>query len=428
VAVAVARPGHRDVSGVISVDTVWDAADIAVTGDITVTAGASLSIAAGATVRFVGFHQLRVDDGDLQAVGTPTAPITFTSNEPQAWRPDLERVGAWNGLAFANVPAARDSSRLRWCVLEYAKALPGGPWIEPTVHHGGVLVDGIGGAVRMVGRSPLVISHSILRHNLAERGGAIGLHHGARPLLVNNLLHDNHATHRASGIYASYSEAVVMHNTFTGNDVEAFSNVIDTGCIDHVFAKPWYVGNILWGNTSSYYEDLQIREPKAHNTRFCDIEGWEGGEGCLMDDPQLEAFVPVADSPVVDAGLASAWLPARDLAGNPRLHGATVDMGAFEVVTMTGVEQPSATMRTVRAWPNPFNPRTSIGFDLPRAGTVRLTAYDQRGRRVATLLDEQRPAGSHQVTWEPRGLASGVYHLRLVDAGGVRRGTVLLLE
>lgn len=422
------RPGRLEVSGTISSDTVWDTDEIDVVGDVAVQSGARLTIAAGATVRFHGFHQLRVDDGDLQAVGLPEAPITLTSSEPQAWRPDLERAGAWNGLLFANVPAARDSSRLRWCVLEYAKALPGGSWVQPDQHHGGVLVDGIGGAVRVVGRGPLVISHCILRHNLAERGGAMGLHHGARPLLVNNLLHGNHATLRASAIYLSYAEAVMAHSTLTGNDVAAYSSSIDTGCIDHVFARPWYVGNIIWGNTSSYYWDLQIREAKAVNTRYCDIQEWAGGEGCLSVDPQLDGFVPASGSPVIDAGATTDWLPQLDLVGGLRARGAAVDMGAYEFADLTAAEPPSVVASGLTAWPNPFNPSTTVGFELPRSGPVLLTVHDQRGRRVATLLEGERAAGAHRLTWAPEGLASGAYHLRLIALDQITSRGVLLLK
>ena len=68
--------------------------------------------------------------------------------------------------------------------------------------------------------------------------------------------------------------------------------------------------------------------------------------------------------------------------------------------------------------PNPFNPSTMIRFDLPQAGEVELTIYDMAGRRVRTLVQETRAAGSHEVFWhgtDDRGLrvATGVYLYRL---------------
>ncbi len=52
------------------------------------------------------------------------------------------------------------------------------------------------------------------------------------------------------------------------------------------------------------------------------------------------------------------------------------------------------------AYPNPFNPQTTLQFTLPRAGRVSLTVYDLLGREVATLLDAPRTAGTHRVTFD----------------------------
>ena len=70
--------------------------------------------------------------------------------------------------------------------------------------------------------------------------------------------------------------------------------------------------------------------------------------------------------------------------------------------------------------PNPFNPTTTIAFDLARAGYVRLEVFDVGGRSVRVLVDEVRPAGrNHRVVWDGLDAAgarasSGVYFYRLV--------------
>ncbi|MBK7703856.1 MAG: hypothetical protein IPI34_13700 [bacterium] len=72
--------------------------------------------------------------------------------------------------------------------------------------------------------------------------------------------------------------------------------------------------------------------------------------------------------------------------------------------------------------PNPFNPRTTIAFDLPQDMAVDLSIYDVRGACVCTLVDAELPPGSHQAVWDGRdaagrGMASGSYFARL-EAGG----------
>jgi flagellar hook assembly protein FlgD len=65
--------------------------------------------------------------------------------------------------------------------------------------------------------------------------------------------------------------------------------------------------------------------------------------------------------------------------------------------------------------PNPFNPSTAIGFDLPAASDrVTLRIYDTSGRLVRMLVDEALPAGSHTAEWNGLdvagvGVPSGVY-------------------
>ena len=84
---------------------------------------------------------------------------------------------------------------------------------------------------------------------------------------------------------------------------------------------------------------------------------------------------------------------------------------------------PAATHLALRAAPNPFNPATTLRFELPRTGAVRVAAYDLSGRRVRRLLDAPRlEAGAHVLRWDGRrddgrALPSGIYVLRLEAAG-----------
>lgn len=68
--------------------------------------------------------------------------------------------------------------------------------------------------------------------------------------------------------------------------------------------------------------------------------------------------------------------------------------------------------------PNPFNPATSIGFSMAKAGVVELIVYDIMGRRVSTLASGTFSAGHHEVEWTGcdqagRSVASGVYLVRM---------------
>jgi hypothetical protein len=64
-------------------------------------------------------------------------------------------------------------------------------------------------------------------------------------------------------------------------------------------------------------------------------------------------------------------------------------------------------------YPNPFNPETTIGFRLKEARHVTLKVYDITGKVVAELVNENRSAGYHSVTWNASNVASGVYLYRI---------------
>ena len=75
-----------------------------------------------------------------------------------------------------------------------------------------------------------------------------------------------------------------------------------------------------------------------------------------------------------------------------------------------------------RNYPNPFNPSTTIPFDLPEPCLVHLRVFDVTGREVMTLIDGPAAAGSHAVRWDGRtnegaAAGSGVYFYRLETQG-----------
>jgi hypothetical protein len=64
-------------------------------------------------------------------------------------------------------------------------------------------------------------------------------------------------------------------------------------------------------------------------------------------------------------------------------------------------------------YPNPFNATTEIRFELAKATRVQLKVYNTLGQLVTELLDENRAAGSHSITWDGSGVASGIYIYQL---------------
>ena len=78
---------------------------------------------------------------------------------------------------------------------------------------------------------------------------------------------------------------------------------------------------------------------------------------------------------------------------------------------------------TLSNYPNPFNPRTIINYELPITSYVEINIYNVSGQKIAELVSEYKNVGSHQIEWDASGYASGVYYyeLRTTDYRDVKK-------
>ncbi|MBM4221291.1 MAG: T9SS type A sorting domain-containing protein, partial [Gammaproteobacteria bacterium] len=75
-------------------------------------------------------------------------------------------------------------------------------------------------------------------------------------------------------------------------------------------------------------------------------------------------------------------------------------------------------MDLVGAFPNPFNPATTLTLDLAQTGEVTLAVYNVNGQLVRTLVNGSMEAGHHELSFDGTGLPSGLYLARLSTAQG----------
>jgi len=79
-------------------------------------------------------------------------------------------------------------------------------------------------------------------------------------------------------------------------------------------------------------------------------------------------------------------------------------------------------------YPNPFNPSTIIGYQLPVTSNVTLKVYDILGREIATLVNEQKPAGKYELKFDGSELASGVYFFTLKTGNYAETKKMILMK
>jgi 1,4-alpha-glucan branching enzyme len=124
--------------------------------------------------------------------------------------------------------------------------------------------------------------------------------------------------------------------------------------------------------------------------------------------------------------------------------GKLFDPGEFHILTNFRTEAPDADIivsveegqvpglparyKLHANYPNPFNPTTTIRFDLVQSEQVEISVFNALGQRVDVLLNSVKPAGSHTLVYDASNLASGVYFVKMKTAGFTASNKMLLLK
>ncbi len=153
-----------------------------------------------------------------------------------------------------------------------------------------------------------------------------------------------------------------------------------------------------------------------------DIDRAPTGELFLADRTAVKPGIRVYDSGTgveITTSPLDVGLPPTDI--------------TFSVEVQTGVGDTPTIASLGQNYPNPFNPSTTIPYSVDRETRVTLEVYDIAGARVATLVDEAKPAGHYEIQWNGRDdasrpVASGVYFVRLSTPSHASTSKLVLLK
>jgi hypothetical protein len=118
-------------------------------------------------------------------------------------------------------------------------------------------------------------------------------------------------------------------------------------------------------------------------------------------------------------------LPETDLAGNPRIYGAAVDLGCYEwnYPVSVGDELSPAAVQ-LSTFPNPFTEQLTLLFNTKQQGRISCEFYNIKGQKVRSLTDMHYSSGDHMLVWDGcdnsgMKLGSGIYFMRMQLDGKV---------
>ncbi|MBI5470822.1 MAG: T9SS type A sorting domain-containing protein [Ignavibacteriae bacterium] len=190
------------------------------------------------------------------------------------------------------------------------------------------------------------------------------------------------------------------------------------------------------GNTSTIAGTFAT----ATNTTL--YNGTDGGVYAsphLIDSAVFQWTAPAAGTGIVNFYVASF----QGTTSNKNGQNAKVTLSASEILTSVKDESIPTAISLDQNFPNPFNPTTSIKFQIPNHTSqsrpnlgfgdgnlefVALKVYDLLGHEVATLVHEQKEAGTHFVSFDGSKLASGIYIYQLTDGTFVLTKKMILAK
>jgi len=110
------------------------------------------------------------------------------------------------------------------------------------------------------------------------------------------------------------------------------------------------------------------------------------------------------------------------------------NLGIIDMTSLSDIDNALPVVTALKGnYPNPFNPSTTIAFDLAREGYVNIEIYNIKGQKVKTVVSGNYTAGQHKIVWNGddfsgRSVGSGVYFYRMTTSGYVKTQKMLMMK
>ena len=189
-----------------------------------------------------------------------------------------------------------------------------------------------------------------------------------------------------------------------------------------------------------YSATLDLAPPVVYQAGFVinygtSADGWIGnGGGVELGRRHFQFIRPESHTPGGETVWPASYnFPTLDWIDWP----LTVEDPPDFSMVITGMDADGRALpngwRLSPAYPNPFNPSTTVNYQVPQTGLVNLTVYDLRGDLVRILVHTVQPGGSHSISWNGvddhgKAVASGVYIIELLGAQSSQVQKITLLR
>lgn len=246
---------QTNVQGNVSGTWTASASPYHVIGDISVSAGQTLTIEPGVIVNFMGYYSFMIY-GTLNAAGNADNQIHFTSGQVSPAADD------WNMVSFES--GSGSNSIISYSILEYGKWAIRCNYSSPTISHNTIRNNLFRGVNCNYSSSP-VIANNTFQNNASASifcfencspsitnntfiGGtyAVACMHSSSPYIANNIIKN-----LSTGVDCAYTSSPTLRNN-------VFYNIGDKGVYNYNGSSPVVVNNIFYGNSKAIYANYYL--------------------------------------------------------------------------------------------------------------------------------------------------------------------------
>lgn len=456
----------RDFSGTISVNTIWEGA-ITISANTTVAAGVTLTIKPGANITAAPNACLIVD-GALAVEGTSSQPVVMNRSGSS---------GVWGGIVFNSGSSGTVSYATIRNVSKGIRVTSTAPTIQNSTIESfteqGIYainsnakiytntINGWSGSARVgtgiyvnnsgLGSSTLEITGNTVKGAIvgidatapvskleqntlgtpgtytAASSNAYGIVFAGVGTVTNNKTYGDNTNSWGISLAANSGAKSTTYNLLDHHNIGLVDNGFQNGSISrNTFSNNgtgfnnsdgWMTANEnnFWDSPSTTYNIANVSTSCPDHTNNY-LESWSSSSDPKYYNPYCgnDPWYPPAGSPFT-AG--PTWKAVQD-----------EEKQKLPALALSG-ETPATF--SLSSYPNPFNPSTTLSYEVPENAIVSLVLYDMLGREVRTFEDGYRTAGRYSAVWDGTNtsgslVSTGLYLLRL-QAGNTMLTHKLLL-
>ena len=261
-------------------------------------------------------------------------------------------------------------------------------------------------------------------------------------------MHHNVSWNIKTGHMVKGHHHFVYNNTSFDTEKNSIVILIDMGGNEGTITRNNAADKIA-GHRSDTYQNYPVPGIYDHNWN-----GYETGgdvKDLLISPPAYENvedynpdeydFRPNPDSELIDAGMhvegitdgyvgSAPDLGAYEYGGENWTPGVTWDVSSYQlgVYEQRNTETLPKAFHLQQNYPNPFNSRTQIRFNLNHPQKIRLSVHSITGQLINTILNKFMVDGHYIIEWNPVGISTGIYFIRMESENGVQMKKCLLLK